>query len=181
MNKTMKLSGNFIEDVKADLSATRLFPPGGSADHPERKELAFLGKDLSHSKVLPSSANQGLFGGLLIRVSKIRVAVRAIARICNIAREKSFKGGKKAPSPDDENAAWFILVRDQQGVMGREKLAQGKYLPFEENGILFTRQRWDITTHTDLFKVGMNETSLPGKILLQKPLVFKNSLAIHSQ
>ena len=28
---------------------------------------------------------------------------------------------------------------------------------------------------------GMNETSLPGKILLQKPLVFKNSLAIHSQ
>ena len=98
-----------------------------------------MGKDLSHSKVPPSSATQELFGGLLLRVSKIRVAVRAIARICNIAKEKSFKGVKRAPSPDNEDAAWFLLVCDQQRVMGREKLAQGKYLPFEEDGILFTR------------------------------------------
>ena len=94
-----------------------------------------------------------IFSDLLHRVSKIRVATRAIARIKNMAKQKSFLGLKKTPSEEEESSGWFLLVKDQQPLMDEKKITEEKYMVFNEGGIVFSRQRWDISTHLDIFQV----------------------------
>ena len=97
--------------------------------------------------------NVPIFNGLLQRVSRLRVATRAIARILKMAKEKSFKGIKTTPTAEEEQEGWLVLVRDQQKVMDEKRILEEKYQSFVENEIRFSRQRWDITTHLDLFNV----------------------------
>ena len=94
-----------------------------------------------------------IFSDLLKRVSKIRIVTRTIARIRNMAKEKSFLGLKKNLSDQEENESWYLLVKDQQKVMPEKRLTQDKLMVFTEDGIKFSRQRWDISTHLDLFNV----------------------------
>ena len=102
------------------------------------------------SGVQPSAP---IFSDLLQRVSRIRIATRTIARIRNMAKEKSFLGLKKTLSEQEESASWYLLVRDQQKVMSEKRLNEDKLMVFTEDDIKFSRQRWDISTHLDLFNV----------------------------
>ena len=94
-----------------------------------------------------------IFTDLLHRVSRIRIATRAIARIRNMMKRKSFSGLKENLTDEEESAGWFLLLKDQQPTMDEKRISEEKYMVFDDGGITFSRQRWDISTHENLFEV----------------------------
>ena len=94
-----------------------------------------------------------IFTDLLQNVSRIRIATRTIARLKNMAKRKSFLGLKEKLTEEEESAAWFLLLKDQQMTMDKKRIFEEKYMVFDEDGITFSRQKWDIVTHKDLFQV----------------------------
>ena len=107
-------------------------------------------KNVSHSN--PLSPSQPVFNTLLKNVSQVRKAVRVVARIREAFKKKSFSGIKVSPTEKAEKEAFLQLCADQQKE-NVEKIDHGKYVTFMENGMLWTRQRWNPTFHKDLFGV----------------------------
>ena len=122
---------------------------------PEQERAMLTHEEQVGTNPTPPASSQvtPIFSDLLKRVSKIRIATRTIARIRNIAKEKSFLGVKKKLSEQEESAGWYLLLKDQQRVMSEKRLSEDKYMIFTEDDIKFSRQRWDISTHLDLFNI----------------------------
>jgi hypothetical protein len=89
-----------------------------------------------------------LFTPMLSRVSKVRIGIRSIARIVNILRKKTFTAVHDQLSANDEHRAWHKLVTDQADV--KEADVKG-LMAFQHNGTFFTKQRWSVDCHRQLF------------------------------
>ena len=120
------------------------------------------------TKIKEGEEKSSIFTGLLKRVSVARVAIRAVARVSRIFKAKSFSGAKRSPSAEDESKAWLLLARDQQRLM---TIKDENLLPFEEEGCVFTRQRWSKDTHRMMFNCDqlpiLTASSALGQLLLQ--------------
>ena len=92
-----------------------------------------------------------IFSGLISRVSRPRLAVRVVARLSKVFKEKSFKAIRSEPTMIEEEEAWLLLARDQQGEISEKDQRQSGLLPFTINGCSFTRQRWSQRTHRDIY------------------------------
>jgi hypothetical protein len=102
------------------------------------------------TKALGSSQVSGakLFSGLLSRTSKVRISVRAIARILNALRKKTFKVIPNQLTDEQEKEAWKKLVSDQNDLQEKEVK---DIMAFKLDGNFWTRQRWSEDCHVQLF------------------------------
>jgi hypothetical protein len=108
-------------------------------------------ENLDDGDIKDANAEVSIFAQLVENVSVPRKAVRTVARIIQMAKEKSFRGLKKEPSLTDEKEAWVPLARDLQRTMDESEILQPRLLPFKENRCVFTRQRWEPKTHKEIF------------------------------
>ena len=113
----------------------------------------------------------GLFSGMLLRVSCIRIAVRVVARIKQVAIGRSLVAAHHNLSKEQEAEGWYTLLRDQQPEMDQKTMTDQKYMSFYDNGVRVSRQRYDISTHRTMFKVDhlplADAASRLGELLLQ--------------
>ena len=144
VDNRMKLRGDLICEIpppKEIPPPREILPPSSPPT-----ERAMITRE-EKSPLPPTKVGaEPMFSDLLLRVSRIRVATRAIARIMGL-------GQKGKLTDEDESAAWFLLLKDQQQEMEEKRIYDEKYMTFEEDGVVFSRQRWDIETHKDLFHV----------------------------
>ena len=96
----------------------------------------------------PKSSEKHIFTGTIERCSRVDVAIRAVARVKSIFKNKSFK--VKNPSFEDEDDAFSTLVRMEQKVM---RPPPKNLLVKEVAGLRVTSQRWSPQEHLDLFGV----------------------------
>ena len=112
-----------------------------------------------------------IFSGLISRVSRPRIAVRVVARLSRMFKEKSFKAIKSEPTMIEEEEAWLLLARDQQREISEKDRSQSGLLPFTINGCSFTRQRWSQKTHRDIYSCDqlpiLTASSPLGQLLLR--------------
>ena len=96
---------------------------------------------------------ESIFDSLLVNVSNIRIAARAVGRIKNALRMKTFKGINRNLSEEEERCAFIDICRDQQKKTSKQicdpKVNQGA--TFVENQIVWSSQRWNSTVHSDIF------------------------------
>ena len=104
-------------------------------------------------EVAPEHGLSGIFSAMLQRVSHIRIAVRVVARIKQIAVLKSLAAVNHALSKEREAEGWYTLLRDQQPEMDQKTLTDQKYMSFCDNGVRVSRQRYDLYTHKTMFNV----------------------------
>ena len=112
-----------------------------------------------------------MFSALISRVSRPRIAVRVVARLSRMFKEKSFKAIKSEPTMIEEEEAWLLLARDQQREISEKDRSQSGLLPFTINGCSFTRQRWSQKTHRDIYSCDqlpiLTASSPLGQLLLR--------------
>ena len=70
--------------------------------------------------------------------------------VLKMFKGKSLEAIKGEPMMIEEEEAWLLLARDQQGEMSEKDQRQSGLLPFTINGCSFTRQRWSQRTHRDI-------------------------------
>ena len=118
-----------------------------------QRENTFTAKVLQHNDAgdVDEVGTVPIFSSLLSRVSWPRIAVRVVARLSKMFKERSFKAIKSEPTMIEEEKAWILLARDQQGQISEKDQNQSGLLPFKINGCSFTRQRWSQRTHRDIY------------------------------
>ena len=112
----------------------------------ENEVAGEAGNDFGHRE-------SGLFTAMLHRVSHIRIAVRIVARIKQVAVEKTLSAAHRTLSKEREAEAWRLLLKDQQPLMEQKDMMDEKYMSFWEDGVRVSRQRWDLSTHRTMFNV----------------------------
>jgi len=96
--------------------------------------------------VKKSKSEKHIFSGTIERCSRVDVLIRAVARVKNIFKNKSFK--TKDPSFQDEEDAFSTLVRMEQKIM---RMPPKNLLVKNVDGLQVTSQRWSPQEHIDLF------------------------------
>ena len=100
-----------------------------------------------------NQVESGIYTAMLHRVSHIRIAVRVVARIKQIAVKKTLSAVHHTLTKEKETEAWRLLLRDQQPQMGQKDMMDERYMSFWEDGVRVSRQRWDLSTHRTMFNV----------------------------
>ena len=155
-----------------------------SGEKKNQRENTFTAKVLEHDDAdggvkdnkeddgdVDEVATVPIFSSLILRVSVPRIAVRVVARLSRMFKEKSFKAIKSEPTMIEEEKAWLLLARDQQGEISEKDQSQSGLLPFKINGCSFTRQRWTQKTHRDIYNCDqlpiLTASSPLGQLLLK--------------
>ena len=170
--KTMLLREEMVEQEANE--AAIVVNHSEAEDEQEGDEVdANTGREVVWSEdgeVAPAHGH-GLFSGMLLRVSCIRIAVRIVARIKRIAVEKSLVAVHYNLSKDREAEGWYTLLRDQQPEMNQKTMTDQKYMSFCHNGVRVSRQRYDLFTHRTMFNFDhlplVDAASRLGELLLQ--------------